>query len=285
MSSVYGERFFFPHGFTRRDEPAAGSVDEIQILDALMRPVSNLLPDVAPVGATLSIRGWAVDPSGPDVRVAASIVVGIGDARYFEVPVRVGRPDVAVALGNHELKESGFMGFVSLAGLRPGRYPLSVSIVPAESAEYFDIPCTRAIEIVSSRYLFPNASEDRSGQIVATITSVEPMRVAPARFARTFTRSDVVVVRGLAYDRGAGTRSAGAYAVVDDHQYVCGVAGLPNPDLQTERSAFVVRIPARDLGLGSHRVRVAALGCDSAKYVESADVEFEVVAAAADRDG
>ena len=106
---------------------APGAVAEVG--GACSLDLINGVPEMsvtAAAGSAVMFAGWAVDASSA-VPTDAQFVLTDGDRRYA-TPITAGfeRPDVMTALGNEAARLSGFNALVSLAGVEPGEYGLSI---------------------------------------------------------------------------------------------------------------------------------------------------------------
>lgn len=87
---------------------------------------------VAP-GSELSIGGWFADAQNGVPGDASLVLTGSTQSYAGQLPAGGERPDVAAALGSESARMSGFNAQVSLAGVEPGEYSLSV-VYPGASA-------------------------------------------------------------------------------------------------------------------------------------------------------
>lgn len=80
----------------------------------------------AAAGSDLSIVGWFANAQNAVPTDASLVLTGASQSYAGTLPAGGDRPDVAQALGSESARMSGFNAQVSLAGVAPGDYTLSV---------------------------------------------------------------------------------------------------------------------------------------------------------------
>lgn len=252
---------------------APGSIDDVRVLDPSFVAVSDERANVAPYGAIIYVRGWAlaVDDGGISLPDAVSVVLG---EHRQAAQMRLPREDIAVSFGDARLRDAGFEAFISVEWVPIGTYP--IDIVVATSNGEITIPRAqdRTIEIVDSGHAFRSLERD-DALVLVEIESIAPT-YAPVRSSVSpiaFDRDDVAVVRGRA--KGVVDRRIQAvYGVVDDRHYVRGVHGQSRPPASFD--GITIRVALSDLVPGLHRIRVASIAGAGLRYALSEPLPFIV---------
>lgn len=94
---------------------------------------------LAEPGATPLLAGWAADAETQ--APTKGVLVFEGENRTYAIGLlfEVARPDVATALGNPEMDPPGFGTQVTLDGVEPGRYQLSIWLASGDDARRCDL--------------------------------------------------------------------------------------------------------------------------------------------------
>jgi len=262
------DRLAFPDGLVRRAEPGRGNVDEVRFYDTLLRDVDRDGKRRIPAGCSIFVRGWAFNPL--PARPAEGVLGVLDDGTTFAIAYGRSRPDIALTFGVPEVDPCGFQAMYPLAGLGRGRHVLKI-VTLDEAHGYYELPGLEPFEIVPSRELFHGVERCAGERMKISIDAFTALRsgAIPIGGALFVERGDVVYLRGWAIDLEARAALHGAYAIVDDDEYVLGVHGLPREDVartmrlpDAVRCGFTLRFSTRGLRPGPHALRVAALAPD-----------------------
>jgi len=259
---VIVDRLHFPTGFTRAARPALGKIDEVRVLDGLMRelPVSD---NTAPLGTSLFVRGWAYldDP----LRPAAAIMLSIG-ATTFQPLLGKERPDLGAAFGAGAATHAPFEAVYPLVTVPLGRALLCVHAFEDDGLTYHTVPGDDSIDVVASRMMFPAIPQSVQSDIALRIDSVRTMHGPTTRNGADISVAcgAIVVIDGTAVDAVQGAPAGGIYAIVDGEHYTCGVPGLASG---TTHDGFSLRVTTGRLAPGDHVVRLAVMTADRLRYV------------------
>lgn len=247
----------YPHGYTVRENPVAGSIDMFGVL-AVEEDVPKPFDGTASTSDTLFVSGWAIDPQYE--ALAAGVIVTLGDA-CVEADYGSERPDVGRSFGNERLSASGFRGVIAPRPDDTGPHEVRVLAVG-----------------IDGRTLFPIGS--RPVSIVAGSASLQMGTLAEAEFAAfditagrggRAQRGETFEVSGWAYDRRAGSSIRGVFLVVDGVNVTYGAVGKARPsiadgiaDRPSFASGFKIRFDTFGLTMGSHRLQIGFVSADGA---------------------
>jgi hypothetical protein len=252
----------------RRAAPGRGNVDEVYFYDTLLRDVDRDGKRRIPAGCSIFVRGWAFNPKA--ARPAHAVLGSFDDGTTFAIAYGRSRPDIALTFGVPEVEPCGFQGMYPLAGLSRGHHVLKI-VTLDEANGYHELPGLVPFEIVPSRELFRGVERCGEERMKISIDSFTALRsgAIPIGGALLVKDGDVVYLRGWAIDLERRAALHGAYAIVDDEEYVLGVHGLPREDIartlrlpDAVRCGFTLRFSTRGLRPGPHALRVAALTPD-----------------------
>jgi hypothetical protein len=95
-------------------------------------------------GATLFVRGWAIDQS--TFRLARAILLRIDESTFFPTVYGLDRDDVAVSLERPDLLKCGFAATLETASLSLGLHRISMRVA-GEQGAVFDAPSVLSIVV------------------------------------------------------------------------------------------------------------------------------------------
>lgn len=101
--------------------PAAGGNCALDFINGAPGPSTSLA-----AGAEANMIGWVASPEKTIPADAMLLLSGAAGSYSGALPAGGDRPDVAAALGSPDARMSGFNVQVSLAGVAPGDYALSI---------------------------------------------------------------------------------------------------------------------------------------------------------------
>ena len=265
------DRMDFPQGYVLRPDRGPCTLDSLVALDANLRPLDGLAPDVFPIGCTTHFVGWAVASTIGGYTLPTMVRLAV-DGTHVSVRATLGlaREDVANDLGDRRLRGAGFRGTGTIPhGATPGRYSLSLVVFNADRT-YLRNPLPKIIEIADSRLLFPSVPESNRTEI--GLATVEAMHGGTRREGARFTHGEILVARGEAADRASERPASRVFAIVDGASYHPGIAGLASE--RGNRNGFTVRIPTDYLEFGKHTLRLAAIATDGTSYTCVEETSF-----------
>ena len=235
---------------------ALGQIDELYFVDTMMRRIAVGESDEVPVGCSVVVRGWTLNPEPP--RLADRLCFSMGQ-QTSDLWYGLERTDVGRAMNDPACAAAGFKQVLSLNGLQPGRHSLRITAIDEGHSGYYELDDERTIIVVESRRLFSGTS-----------AVVGRMQFGIDRLERI---GDIVVASGWVIDKEQGSTVSDVFGVVDDDQYTLAVSGMPRPEIAASLGlpaaracGFVLRIPTRGLSAGGHDLSLIAVARGGSDY-------------------
>ena len=224
---------------------------------------------VAPADGRVYVRGWALDAGA---QALAEVEVDVGGARA-SAPCAYGRPDVAAVFGSPD--QVGFRIELDLGGAAPGHHVVAMT-GRRDDGSRVRIPVAVSLDVVPPLHSLPRGVTP--GEVIGVVDEIGAEGAEAGSAPGTpvqVSANGVLVVRGWAAAPD-GTPATLAYAELDGQRLVRGMSGYPRPDVAQQFNAeragygFRIRIPAGDIGIGEHTLRVRAIAGSASAVIGQA---------------
>jgi hypothetical protein len=246
------------------------TIDDVSILDGLVRFASDERPPRAPANRRLLLRGWAVSLDSQECW--HSLCVEIDSLPFDARARREKRHDVAEHFAALPLSNSGFTIMIDLAGLAVGKHVLKILAdgIPGDFEYTFEVEPSRPSVL----------SKGRDRGIKFEIVEFHPRFGETTRPFR-LQSGLAAVARGWIVDLADGAKPQAVYIVVDGIDAYEGMVGVPLPGGQppVESSAstpFLACLRTVNLEIGEHIAEIAIVSSDGKTQVWSEPVAFIV---------
>ena len=256
-----------------------GDIDVLSHIDALPGLFQSVGPARIPLGAPMTLSGWAVDPNGD--LPAEVVAVSINATFVFAAETGFGRYDVKALLGERTPEKIGFRALVPTDMLLPGNHELRAYALSADGVWYQ--AAYRPFSV--HRPMRPEMTIS-SHRVAVHVDTVDEVTADGKRgpLAAIVPSGHFVSINGWAVDHETKRAPAGICAVDDVSGRWNACCDVVRADARAasgatdERLGFEILIPADALGRGRHVLSMCAFDRDGRRFSGSAEAKVEIAA-------